>query len=388
MNNISDIQSCYGCGVCAVACGKKIISIHLNGDGFYEPYITDESRCTGCGICREVCSYCHDTTALQANPKASFGAWSKEESVRRVCSSGGVGFEIGRYLISQGYKAVAVRYDTGRNRAEHYVASTVEDFLPSMGSKYIQSYTLDGFRAIDRKQKYLVTGTPCQIDSLRRYIHKYRCEDNFVLLDFFCHGVPTMFVWKKYIERYSQALGDIEYVSWRNKTCSWHDSWVMGINGKECRDEEICWHDSYNILIRVKKTYINSLSSQGDDFYKLFLDNNCLGKACYKHCKFKYDHSSADIRIGDMWGDTMAAEEKGVTACVAFTERGKEVLKCTNCELHEFPFATVAEGQIKQSMRYPLGWSLVVALAKSPHVPMRQLLLVNRIVRKINKILK
>lgn len=161
MNNISDIQSCYGCGVCAVACGKKIISIHLNGDGFYEPYITDESRCTGCGICREVCSYCHDTTALQANPKASFGAWSKEESVRRVCSSGGVGFEIGRYLISQGYKAVAVRYDTGRNRAEHYVASTVEDFLPSMGSKYIQSYTLDGFRAIDRKQKYLVTGTPC-----------------------------------------------------------------------------------------------------------------------------------------------------------------------------------------------------------------------------------
>ncbi len=59
-------------------------------------------------------------------------------------------------------------------------------------------------------------------------------------------------------------------------------------------------------------------------FINMFLGNNCLGKACYKHCKFKYDCSSADVRIGDMWGNTYATEDKGVTACVAFTERGKK----------------------------------------------------------------
>ena len=185
MNNISNIYSCYGCGVCAIACGKKIIKIHLNDDGFYQPYITDTSKCVECGLCREVCSYLHNDTALANSPKGSFGAWSKETGVRRVSASGGVGFEIGRSLIEKGYKVVSVRYSIKNKRAEHYVANSVEEFLPSMGSKYIQSYTLEGFSAINRKEKYLVTGTPCQIDSFRRYIRKFKCEDNFVLMDFF-----------------------------------------------------------------------------------------------------------------------------------------------------------------------------------------------------------
>lgn len=114
----------------------------------------------------------------------------------KKCSSGGAGFEIGKYLLGEGYKVCGVRYDAEKNRAEHYIATTVEELIPSAGSKYIQSYTVDGFKAINRKEKYLVTGTPCQIDSFRRYIKKFRCEDNFVLLDFFCHGVPSMLVWK------------------------------------------------------------------------------------------------------------------------------------------------------------------------------------------------
>ena len=39
MNNISGVRSCYGCGVCGLACGQKIIEIRLNREGFYEPYI-------------------------------------------------------------------------------------------------------------------------------------------------------------------------------------------------------------------------------------------------------------------------------------------------------------------------------------------------------------
>lgn len=37
--NISNIKNCYGCGVCATACPRKIISLALNSDGFYEPYL-------------------------------------------------------------------------------------------------------------------------------------------------------------------------------------------------------------------------------------------------------------------------------------------------------------------------------------------------------------
>ena len=198
MKNIGHIHDCYGCGVCATACGRKIIEIGLNKDGFYEPHITDESRCIECGICTEVCAYLHDDLSLKEPEIHSYAAWSKDHLVRRKCSSGGAGFEIGKCLLGQGYKVCGVRYDAEKNRAEHYVATTVEELIPSAGSKYIQSYTVDGFKAINRKEKYLVTGTPCQIDSFRRYIKKFRCEDNFVLLDFFCHGVPSMLVWQKY----------------------------------------------------------------------------------------------------------------------------------------------------------------------------------------------
>lgn len=51
--------------------------------------------------------------------------------------------------------------------------------------------------------------------------------------------------------------------------------------------------------------------SQGDWFYKMFLGHYCLGEQCVKACKYKYDNSSADIRIGDLWGNTYKDDEKG-----------------------------------------------------------------------------
>ena len=113
--------------------------------------------------------------------------------------------------------------------------------------------------------------------------------------------------------------------------------------------EKVDWHDSYNMLIREKKGFYNSRLSQGDPFYRLFLSDTCLGKACYDKCKFKYDHSSADIRIGDLWGKTYKDNEDGVSAAIAFTDKGNEVLHQCNCTLVEHPFEVVAEGQMKTS---------------------------------------
>ena len=346
--NISNIKDCFGCGVCAAVCARHIIDIRLNADGFYEPQIMDAAKCTDCGLCTEVCSYSHDGLALTDASIKSYAAWSNDTQVRRKCSSGGVGFEVGRALIDKGYKVCGVRYNPDTNRAEHYIAATVEELIPSIGSKYIQSYTVDGFKAINRKEKYLVTGTPCQIDSFRRYIQKFRCEDNFVLMDFFCHGVPSMWLWRKYVAEVEKKIGKITYASWRNKFTGWHDSWAMSMDGEKT-GEKVDWHDSYNMLISEKKGFYNSRLSQGDPFYRLFLSDTCLGKACYDKCKFKYDHSSADIRIGDLWGKTYKDNEDGVSAAIAFTDKGNEVLHQCNCTLVEHPFEVVAEGQMKTS---------------------------------------
>lgn len=82
-------------------------------------------------------------------------------------------------------------------------------------------------------------------------------------------------------------------------------------------------------------------------FYRLFLSDACLGKACYEKCKYKYNHSAADIRIGDLWGDTYQNDDDGVSGAIAFTEKGKTVLEGCNCEFVEHPFDVVAEGQMR-----------------------------------------
>lgn len=361
-SNISHIHDCFGCGVCATICPKNIIAIDLNRDGFYEPHIVDHDKCIHCGLCVDVCAFSHEELALSdARPLKSWGAWSNDEQVRRKCSSGGIGFEIGRHLLQQGYKVCGVRYDVERQRAEHFIAQSLEELVQTTGSKYIQSYTVDGFKAIDRKQKYLVTGTPCQIDSFRRYIRKMRCEDNFVLMDFFCHCVPSMWAWKQYLKMVEKKVGPITYASWRNKfDYGWHDSWIMGMDGEKTA-KPVDWHDSYNLLIREKKTFIQSRMSQGDLFYRFFLGDACCGPQCQKQCKYKYDHSSADLRLGDFWGETYKDNQEGVSTLIAYTPKGVALAQTLErAEMHEYPFEQVAEGQMKANAHAAPIWPLVM----------------------------
>lgn len=346
--NISKIHNCYGCGVCATICPHHIISMELNKDGFYEPKIKDIEQCTQCGLCLSVCSFCNEGLSLQPDCLHGFAAWSMDNEIRHKCSSGGIGFELGRSLLRKGYKVCAVRYNPRTKRSEHYIATQEEELLPAIGSKYIQSYTLDGFKAINRREKYLVTGTPCQIDSFRRYIRKCKVEDNFVLIDFFCHGVPSAWLWKKYIHEVQQVTGDITFVSWRDKNASWHDSYAISVRGKD-------------------KDY-KSKFSQGDIFYRLFLGDSCLGKACYDNCKFKYLYSSADIRIGDLWGKVYGNNEDGVSAVITFTEKGLETVKYCNCKLIEHTLDVVTEGQMKKSAERSAAYEMLRLQLNDPAI--------------------
>lgn len=330
--NISEIHNCYGCGVCATVCSKNIIQISLNQKGFYEPQIQDAEKCTNCGLCTEVCSFLHKDVSLKPTEVHSYAAWSNEPGILYKCSSGGIGFELGRSLLGQGYKVCGVKYNADKQRAEHYIATTIEELIPSIGSKYIQSYTIEGFNAMNRRYKYLVTGTPCQIDSFRRSIRKFRIEENFILMDFFCHSVPSILAWNKYIQIIEKQTGKVTHASWRNKFTSWHDSWAIAIAGE--------------------KGFFSSRLSQGDLFYKLFLGDYCCNPACQKDCKYKYDASSADIRIGDLWGNTYKENEDGVSALITFTAKGYEAVKSlTNCTLIEHPFEVVAEGQMRKNAK-------------------------------------
>lgn len=369
-DNIGKLKDCYGCGVCTAVCPVKIIELRENKGGFYAPVIIDEDKCINCGLCLKVCAFNHKELALEHQGHECFAGYSENKIVRQRCSSGGVGFEIGRYLLNNGFKACGVRYDAEKERAEHFIAATPEEYALSIGSKYIQSYSQDAFTVINRKEMYLVSGTPCQIDSFRRYIRYFKVEKNFLLLDFFCHGVPSMLLWRDYLHGVEKEIGKAGFVAWRNKTNGWQDSWNMSIDPVDSKDTD--WLNSYNINTFEGKHFYQSRWKGGDLFYKFFLGNYCLNKCCYKSCKYKCFNSSADIRIGDLWGKAYSHDNLGTNAVISFTERGKEILnQLTECHFTSILDNTCVEAQMDKCPSLPLIYGpLLKALGKDE--PLRQ----------------
>ncbi len=339
MNSVLGTKDCYGCGVCAASCKRNAIHMNLNSSGFYEP-VVDEEKCVHCNMCDIVCSFRTENVEQDSSFEVKFYAgWSRNNEVRKVCSSGGVGFEIARFLLSKNYCAILCRYNLQEKRVEHYLAKTEDELKASIGSKYIQSDTSRGFAQLRKDSKYLVVGTPCQIDSMRRWVKKLQMDDDVFLVDFFCHGVPSMLMWEKYLSEVEKENEGIKHVSWRDKKTGWHDSWVMNIG------------DHYT-----------SRFSQGDLFYRMYLKNRCLSKPCYEKCKFKVLKSAADIRIGDLWGSKYADNEEGVNGVVALTKVGSVLLKEMESDLHLEPSTEmiVCESQMKRSARRPVSYGYVM----------------------------
>lgn len=333
MKNIAQYTNvgCYGCGVCSLICPKQIIYIKESKHGFYVPEIQKIDDCINCGLCLDVCSYHHSQVSfptVNLGEIQAFASWSKNQNVRYNASSGGTGFEIARHLFHKGYSLCGVKYNTEKQIAEHFITEDLYEYEKSMGSKYIPSYTYDAFRSINKNKKYFITGSPCQIDSLRRYIKK-KIEDNFVLLDFFCHGVPSLLLWRSYLKTYQKEK--ISDIRWRNKELGWHNSWVLKFfkSGKEC--------------------YASNFKD-GDLFYKFFLGHRCLNQACFYKCKYKCTQSAADIRIGDLWGTKYNTNEEGITGILVFSEKGKEILNEAANLVHFIPetVACVMEAQMKE----------------------------------------
>ena len=107
-------------------------------------------------------------------------------------------------------------------------------------------------------------------------------------------------------------------------------------------------------------------------FYRLFLSDACLGKACYEKCKYKYDQSSADIRIGDAWGPTYRDNEKGVNGVVTFTKKGDDILQSLNCELVVHPIDIVGERQMKSCPVKPWYTDKVWNCIRNENIPLSE----------------
>ena len=327
-------HECTSCQMCAAVCSQNAISIRLNEDGFYRPYV-DESKCTDCGLCTKVC-YKNDnevkvTTLDEAESIDVYSAQHLSGSLLEKVTSGGVADALAKELINQGCVCIGVTYNYDNHRAEHVIASTVEETDVFRGSKYIQSYSFDAFKSLVnniRTTKYAVFGLPCHIYAINKFLTLRNHRESCILIDLFCHGCPSMHVWKKYEQGIRNQIGNKRFddVQFRSKAKGW---------GK------------FHIAVDVDGERAFVSTPQNDEFYSLFFSDTVLNDACSK-CMLRSTLEYTDIRLGDFWGKRFLNDKKGVSAVAIATERGEQVFEAVKGKF-KTEKCTMNEVLVKQS---------------------------------------
>lgn len=329
-DNVGKFNECFGCSVCSLSCPQNIIEIK-KCDGFLRPVISNVDQCIQCGICLKTCSFnSRDNLTFSTDEVSLYSAQSKDSNVLRTTTSGGTAYELFKHAALSGYEVMCVQFDNEGNRPVYFIASSIDDLEKSKGSKYMQADFSSVKDDIDWKKKYFVIGTPCAIASFRRLIKLKRKEGNFILLDFFCHGMPSFKLWNSYLKMRGLEPTDIRNVVFRPK--------------------DFGWHQSYRVKLYANDTKIISPPPKEDVFFKFFLGDRCLQKSCYDDCMFKQLKSCADIRIGDLWGHKYRDNESGVSGVVVLTSKGDHMIRhCTGIELKEEKPETILKGQMKKN---------------------------------------
>jgi coenzyme F420-reducing hydrogenase beta subunit len=294
---------CSGCSACYTICPVNAIKIELSQDGFYTA-ILDKQKCINCGKCLKVCPKFVDNSSINKfEDLPLYASWSLDSSVQQSCSSGGIAFEFAQFGLNNGYKIAGVIYDYIEQKAKTIIVDNLNDLELLKGSKYLQSDCLQTFdEIIKSNDKFIVFGAPCQIAGLNLVAKQSNCRDRLILIDFFCHGVPTYLLWNKFLEyiKKEKNIKEINNINFRNKKYGWH-SFTMKIN------------DSF-------------IKENKNPFYTLFFSNLLLNDSCYE-CKSKSSFDFTDIRIGDFWGSTFDDREDGISTLIPITNKGKEVVK-------------------------------------------------------------
>lgn len=300
-------EKCSGCTACSQVCPKSCISMLPDQEGFVYPVI-DENVCIECGKCRNVCPILqHDGGSI---PKQVLAEKNRNEEVRSTSSSGGVFYEIAKNFIqNRGYV-----YGCALDRdmvARHICVNSLKELDKLKSSKYVQSDMSNTMAEIRKRlnkgEKVLFSGTPCQAAGLRNYLGKD--YDNLIVIDVLCHGVPSPKLFADYLECLSQQYGGGKPISvnFRNKQRGWKRLYM-----------EVRFDNG-------KRHYIYS----GYDRYEgMFLNNMSLRPSCYE-CKFTRAKRLGDLTLGDFWGIGKKYpdwdDDRGISVVMLNTDKGTEI---------------------------------------------------------------
>ncbi|MBQ9768216.1 MAG: Coenzyme F420 hydrogenase/dehydrogenase, beta subunit C-terminal domain [Lachnospiraceae bacterium] len=310
---------CCGCEACVNVCPRQAIRMAEDEYGFRYPQ-TDEDLCTECGLCKRVCAFRNVTETN--TPFDTYVACTANTDVLKS-ASGGMFACLAKSVLEQGgvIFGVSMEYIDGALIPMHICVDKEEDLIKLQGSKYVQSIVGDAYAQVKAQiklgKKVLFSGTPCQVAGLKSFLGN-QMNDNVLLVDIICHGVPSVRFFHDYLKEYEKRVkGKVTGFTFRDKTGGW------GLVGKVSYTTEKGKQKSKPVYARESS------------YYQLFLRGDIYRESCYE-CKYASNNRPGDISLGDFWGierehpDYLAAnggcfdETKGVSCMILNSSKGKE----------------------------------------------------------------
>ena len=312
-------EKCTGCCSCYNICPNNSINMIENEEGFLYPVI-NKATCIECELCKKVCPELNKQEDNEQKFLKSYYGWHKNQNTRLNSSSGGFFSALAELIISQNGIVFGAAYFNDIKEVKH--SSTIEVKIERLKkSKYVQSSIGSIFnevqdQLIDNKLT-LFSGTPCQVDGLKRYLGKD--YNNLITVDFICHGVPSPSLLKKHIEwienRIKKTIIDLDF---RPKDRGW-DKHSLG-----CKDLSSKWW---------------FFPAEDDPYFKAFFCNYSLRKSCYE-CNYSVNKHLSDITMGDFWGyyryNSSIYDKRGLSLILVNTEKGYNYInKISSFEKYE-----------------------------------------------------
>ena len=308
---IIEKDKCCGCSVCANVCPKGCISLASDFEGFLYPEI-DNSKCINCGLCRKKCPVLQSNGSDENRIPEAYAVKAKDLELRLSSSSGGAFSLLANYILKKGGVVCGAAMTSDCKSVEHIIIDKQDDLYKLRGSKYVQSNIGSVYKdllpIIKSGQEVLFSGTPCQIDGLRKFLGKD--YDNLLLVEVICHGVPSPEILKNYVNWQERKSGaQIVKIDFRHKKRSWT------IFGNRLENSQ-------------RKVLYSTLRE--DPYLLMFLRNYCLRPSCY-NCHFKNFKPRADFSLGDFWGVKNVHpdffDDKGISLVLSHNKTAKNVFE-------------------------------------------------------------
>ena len=215
---------CCGCGACAASCPVSCLIMEPDSLGFVHPI--DTGCCVSCGKCAKVCPVL--TIGKEDQVISAFWAKAKDNKLRNHSSSGAVFGLLARDVLGKAGAVYGAAFSEGCRRVKHIRISSEDKLDAVLRSKYVQSSVgFDVYKGVENDLKegrrVLFTGTACQNVGLYNYLSSEKVPmDNLLLVEIFCHGVPSPKLWSKWLDYTSYNVrAKIDGVNFRSKSTGW-----------------------------------------------------------------------------------------------------------------------------------------------------------------------